>query len=119
MSKLKEIEFEYQTKLIDLKYQKAIALLQLIPNEDYMKLCEDNQTLFTPIIEQDGEAYLHQEGILDQMIALFTKYLKEQEVNLDKMDAKSLYMYITKNTENLDVERLRGIAKVIKNMLGL
>lgn len=35
------------------------------------------------------------------------------------MNAKELYMYITKNTENLDAERLRGIAKVIKNMLGL
>lgn len=119
MNKLKEIEFNYQTKLIDLKYEKAIALLQLIPDEDYLKLCEDNQTLFTPIIEQDGETYIHREDVLDQLIALFTKYLKEQEANLDKMNANELYMYITKNTENLDVERLRGIAKVIKNMLGL
>ena len=119
MNKLQEIEFAFQTKLVDLKYSKAIALLSLISNEDYMKLCEENKNLFAPILEEKGEAYLHQEDVLDQLIAIFTKYLKDQENNLDKMDADALYMYITKNTENLDVERLRGIAKVIKNMLGL
>lgn len=119
MKNLEIIENEYKANLIDLKYQKAIALLQLIPNEDYVKLCEDNENLFNPIVEDDGEAYLHQEDVLDELIALFTACIKDRSQNLDKMDARSLYMYITKNTENLDVERLRGIAKVIKNMLGL
>lgn len=53
------------------------------------------------------------------MIAIFTECIKRSENSLDKMNASELYMYITKNIENLDTERLRGIAKVIKNMLGI
>lgn len=119
MRKLIDVEREFQSQLVDLKYRKAIALLELISDEDYLKLQEDNEKIFAPILEENGEEYLHNDNVLDQMIAIFTECIKRSENSLDKMNASELYMYITKNIENLDTERLRGIAKVIKNMLGI
>lgn len=117
MTQLQELQNNYNSKLAELKYEQAVNLLNLLSDDDYIQLCEDNKELIAPISSADGEAYLHNQEVLDKIIEVFTKYVEDQ-TNPDKMNIEELKQYIESLIFNLDEERLRGIAKTIKTMLG-
>lgn len=119
MNKLQEIQKSFNNKLAEVKYQYAVSLLELISDEDYAKLNEDNEELLAPIAEQDGETYLHNQDTLDKIIKVFTNFIQNKTPNPDDMGYKELMEYIKSLIEPLDEDRLRGITKVIQNMLGL
>lgn len=119
MTKLEQVQNNYNNKLTELKYEKAVNLLELLSDDDYAQLCDDNVDLISPISGPDGQEYLHNQEILDALINVFTTYIEDAEHNPDKMNLDELKQYIESLIFNLDEERLRGIAKTIKTMLGV
>lgn len=119
MTQLQEVQQNYSNKLAELKYEQAVNLLKLLSDDDYAMLCEDNKELMAPISGPDGDQYLHRHDILDRIIATFTQYIEAQTPDPDKMNKDELKQYIESLIYDLDEIKLRGIAKVVKNMLGV
>ena len=103
-TELQKILEAYNNKLIELKYQKAISLLNLITDEDYLKLMEDNKDLFEPISQENGDQYLHREDVLDKINETFIQYINNPDPN--KMNEDELKQYIESSIVNLDEKQL-------------
>lgn len=114
-TELQKILEAYNNKLIELKYQKAISLLNLITDEDYLKLIEDNKDLFEPISQENGDQYLHREDVLDKINETFIQYINNPDPN--KMNEDELKQYIESLITKLDEKQLKYIALVIKSTL--
>lgn len=119
MTQLQELQQNYNDKLTQLKYAQAVDLLKLLSDDDYLQLCEDNKDLMGPISSSDGDSYLHRQDVLDSIIEVFTRYIEDQEPDPEKMNKDELKQYIVSLINDLDEERLRGIAKTVKTMLGV
>ena len=114
-TELQKILEAYNNKLVELKYQKAISLLNLITDEDYLKLMEDNKDLFEPISQENGDQYLHREDVLDKINETFIQYINNPDPN--KMNEDELKQYIESLITKLDEKQLKYIALVIKSTL--
>lgn len=119
MTKLEKVQNDYNNKLTELKYEKAVNLLELLSDEDYAQLCEDNSNLMSPIAEANGKEYLRNQEILDEIIRVFTLYIEDAEANPDRMNYDELKQYLESLLLNLEEDKLREITKTVKTMLGL
>lgn len=119
MKQVKEIQSNYNNKLTELKYNYAVDLLNLITDDEYMNLLEDKKELLNPISGPEGDEYLHNDEVLDQIIKTFIETIENRTPDPEEMDLNEVKEYLNSLLTDLDVERLRSITKVVQTMLGL
>lgn len=117
MKELEQLKKDFDNKLIDLKYNYAVSLLNLVTDQEYAKILDTYDELFQPICE-GSEEYLRQEHVLDKLIKIFTETL-ENRVIPDEMDKEEIKDYLNSLLKDLDVQCLRDITKTVQAMLEL
>ena len=83
MSKLKELQKNFQQRMVNLKYNYATELLDNISNETYSEVLDSNKDLFSPISGADADDYLHKPEILDAIVQVLENAL-DQQAQLDQ-----------------------------------
>lgn len=87
---LKQLQENYLSRLVNLKYNYATELLSYISDAVYSKILDEHQELFAPIASESADQYLHQPLILDQIIQVLENAFNEQENSLRQQVINSL-----------------------------
>lgn len=103
---LAELTDHYTQQLIELKYQEAVDLLAMLSDEEYEQLWEDNKELMDPIQEDGGDEYLHDCNVLDTIICIFARFIKNREEKEERAKTEKVLAEIISKLKELDLENL-------------
>lgn len=98
MRHIDRINKQYEEKEVKLLYDKAVALMNLLSDEEYEQVITDNADIFKLASHPEkGEYYLQDKSNLIQIINIFTNFietrgLSQEEFKLMTLDEAKEYI---------------------------
>lgn len=91
MRHIDRINKQYEEKEVKLLYDKAVALMNLLSDEEYEQVITDNADIFKLASHPEkGEFYLQDKHNLVQIIDIFSKFIKTKGLSKDEFKIMTL-----------------------------
>lgn len=91
MRHIDRINKQYEEKEVKLLYDKAVALMNLLSNEEYEQVITDNADIFKLASHPErGEFYLQDKHNLVQIVDIFSKLIKTKGLSKDEFKIMTL-----------------------------
>lgn len=85
MRHIDRINKQYEEKEVKLLYDKAVALMNLLSDEEYEQVITDNADIFKLASHPErGEFYLQDKHNLAQIVDIFSKFIKTKGLSKDE-----------------------------------
>lgn len=91
MRHIDRINKQYEEKEVKLLYDKAVALMNLLSDEEYEQVITDNADIFKLASHPErGEFYLQDKHNLAQIVDIFSKFIKTKGLSKDEFKIMTL-----------------------------
>lgn len=91
MRHIDRINRQYEEKEVKLLYDKAVALMNLLSDEEYEQVITDNADIFKLASHPEkGEFYLQDKHNLVQIVDIFSKFIKTKGLSKDEFKIMTL-----------------------------
>lgn len=91
MRHIDRINKQYEEKEVKLLYDKAVALMNLLSDEEYEQVITDNADIFKLASHPEkGEFYLQDKHNLVQIVDIFSKFIKTKGLSKDEFKIMTL-----------------------------
>ena len=123
MRHIDRINKQYEEKEVKLLYEKAVALMNLLSDEEYEQVITDNADIFKLASHPEkGEYYLQDKNNLTQIINIFTDFietrgLSQEEFKLMTLDeAKEYIVDVVNSIVTFDPNELFTLIKNLEKI---
>lgn len=120
MRHIDRINKEYGKKEIELLYSKAVALMNLLNDEEYEEVITSHTDVFAIASHPEkGEFYLQDRENLISIIDIFSEYINAKGLSKDEFNVMTLdeiKEYITDIVGNIDIFDPETLFQIIKNL---
>lgn len=100
MRHIDRINKQYEEKEVKLLYDKAVALMNLLSDEEYEQVITDNADIFKLASHPEkGEFYLQDKHNLVQIVDIFSKFIKTKGLSKDELK-NQLAQYLCSQIHN-------------------
>lgn len=120
MRHIDRINKQYEEKEVKLLYDKAVALMNLLSDEEYEQVITDNADIFKLASHPEkGEFYLQDKENLNCIIEIFSDYINGKGLSKDEFNVMTLdeiKEYITDVVGNIDIFNPEELFQAIKKL---
>jgi hypothetical protein len=120
MRHIDRINKQYEEKEVKLLYDKAVALMNLLSDEEYEQVITDNADIFKLASHPErGEFYLQDKSNLIRINEIFTNFIVSKGLSRDEfnsMTTDEIKEYILDVVSSLDEYKPDELFQLIKNL---
>lgn len=120
MRHIDRINKQYEEKEVKLLYEKAIALMGLLSDEEYEQVVTENADVFKLASHPEkGEFYLQDKNNLLQIVNIFTNFIETRGLSQDEykvMTVDEIKEYIVDLINNIVTFEPNELFTIIKNL---
>lgn len=120
MRHIDRINKQYEEKEVKLLYDKAVALMNLLSDEEYEQVITDNADIFKLASHPErGEFYLQDKNNLLQIVNIFTNFIETRGLSQDEykvMTVDEIKEYIVDLINNIVAFEPNELFAIIKNL---
>lgn len=120
MRHIDRINKQYEEKEVKLLYEKAIALMGLLSDEEYEQVITENADVFKLASHPEkGEFYLQDKNNLLQIVNIFTNFIETRGLSQDEykvMTVDEIKEYIVDLINNIVTFEPNELFTIIKNL---
>lgn len=120
MRHIDRINKQYEEKEVKLLYEKAIALMGLLSDEEYEQVITENADVFKLASHPEkGEFYLQDKNNLLQIVNIFTNFIETKGLSQDEykvMTVDEIKEYIVDLINNIVTFEPNELFTIIKNL---
>ena len=120
MRHIDRINKQYEEKEVKLLYEKAIALMGLLSDEEYEQVITENADVFKLASHPEkGEFYLQDKNNLLQIVNIFTNFIETRGLSQDEykvMTTDEIKEYIVDLINNIVTFEPNELFTIIKNL---
>lgn len=120
MRHIDRINKQYEEREVKLLYEKAIALMELLNDEEYEQVIIENADVFKLASHPEkGEFYLQDRNNLLQIVNIFTNFIETRGLSQDEykvMTIDEIKEYIVDIINNIVTFEPNELFTIIKNL---
>lgn len=120
MRHIDRINKQYEEKEVKLLYDKAVALMNLLSDEEYEQVITENADVFKLASHPEkGEFYLQDKNNLLQIVNIFTNFIETRGLSQDEykvMTVDEIKEYIVDLINNIVTFEPNELFAIIKNL---
>lgn len=120
MRHIDRINKQYEEKEVKLLYEKAIALMGLLSDEEYEQVTTENADVFKLASHPEkGEFYLQDKNNLLQIVNIFTNFIETKGLSQDEykvMTSDEIKEYMVDIINNIVTFEPDELFTIIKNL---
>lgn len=120
MRHIDRINKQYEEKEVKLLYEKAIALMGLLSDEEYEQVITENADVFKLASHPEkGEFYLQDKNNLLQIVSIFTNFIETKGLSQDEykvMTIDEIKEYMVDIINNIVTFEPDELFTIIKNL---
>lgn len=120
MRHIDRINKQYEEKEVKLLYEKAIALMGLLSDEEYEQVITENADVFKLASHPEkGEFYLQDKNNLLQIVNIFTNFIETKGLSQDEykvMTSDEIKEYMVDIINNIVTFEPDELFAIIKNL---
>ena len=120
MRHIDRINKQYEEKEVKLLYEKAVALMGLLSDEEYEQVITDNADIFKLASHPErGEFYLQDKNNLLQIVNIFTNFIETKGLSQDEykvMTSDEIKEYMVDIINNIVTFEPDELFTIIKNL---
>lgn len=120
MRHIDRINKQYEEKEVKLLYDKAVALMGLLSDEEYEQVITDNADIFKLASHPEkGEFYLQDKNNLLQIVNIFTNFIETKGLSQDEykvMTSDEIKEYMVDIINNIVTFEPDELFTIIKNL---
>lgn len=120
MRHIDRINKQYEEKEVKLLYEKAIALMGLLSDEEYEQVITENADVFKLASHPEkGEFYLQDKNNLLQIVNIFTNFIETKGLSQDEykvMTSDEIKEYMVDIINNIVTFEPDELFTIIKNL---
>lgn len=120
MRHIDRINKQYEEKEVKLLYDKAVALMNLLSDEEYEQVITDNADIFKLASHPEkGEFYLQDKNNLLQIVNIFTNFIETKGLSQDEykvMTSDEIKEYMVDIINNIVTFEPDELFTIIKNL---
>lgn len=120
MRHIDRINKQYEEKEVKLLYEKAIALMGLLSDEEYEQVITENADVFKLASHPEkGEFYLQDKNNLLQIVNIFTNFIETKGLSQDEykvMTSDEIKEYMVDIINNIVTFKPDELFTIIKNL---
>ena len=115
MRHIDRINKKFEKKEVELLYDKAVALMSLLSDEEYEQVITDNADIFKLASHPEkGEFYLQDKHNLVQIVDIFSKFIKTK--GLSKDEVKEYMVDVINDITSFEPDELFTIVKNLEKL---